>query len=107
MQNLSRIAPARRSNLTLSRRGLLSLAGASAAALGAFSLTSAAPDRADQRRVGQDFPKSDGVDHRKVTFKNRYGITLVGDLYLPKNRSDRRLPRVKAVAVGTMYDSLG
>lgn len=31
------------------------------------------------------FPQSDKVDHRKVTFKNRYGLTLVGDLYVPKN----------------------
>lgn len=30
------------------------------------------------------FPKSDKVEHRKVTFQNRYGITLVGDLYVPK-----------------------
>lgn len=30
------------------------------------------------------FPKSDKVDHEKVTFTNRYGITLVGDLYTPK-----------------------
>ena len=26
------------------------------------------------------FPKSDKVDHKKVTFKNRYGFTLVADL---------------------------
>jgi len=31
------------------------------------------------------FAKSDKVDTHKVTFKNRYGITLVGDMYLPKN----------------------
>ena len=31
------------------------------------------------------FPKSDKVDHRKVTFHNRYGITLAADLYTPKN----------------------
>jgi len=31
------------------------------------------------------FPKSDKVIHQKVTFKNRYGITLAGDLYLPKD----------------------
>lgn len=37
------------------------------------------------------FPKSDKVDHQKVKFKNRYGITLAGDLYLPKERGDRRL----------------
>ncbi len=30
------------------------------------------------------FAKSDKVDHRKVTFVNRYGITLVGDMYIPK-----------------------
>lgn len=30
------------------------------------------------------FPQSNQVTHRKVTFKNRYGITLVGDLYIPK-----------------------
>src|SRR5688572_24603553 len=34
------------------------------------------------------FPKSEKVDHQKVTFRNRYGITLAGDLYLPKNRAD-------------------
>ncbi len=40
------------------------------------------------------FPKSDKVTHRKVSFKNRYGITLVGDLYLPKNRASGPLPAI-------------
>ena len=31
------------------------------------------------------FPKSEKVNHRKVTFHNRYGITLAADLYAPKN----------------------
>ncbi len=31
------------------------------------------------------FPQSDAVTHRKVTFTNRYGITLAADLYTPKN----------------------
>ncbi len=31
------------------------------------------------------FPKSDKVAHRKVTFHNRYGITLAADLYEPKD----------------------
>ena len=31
------------------------------------------------------FDKSDKVDHRKVTFHNRYGITLAADMYTPKN----------------------
>ena len=30
------------------------------------------------------FAKSDKVEHRKVTFRNRYGITLAADLYTPK-----------------------
>jgi uncharacterized protein len=38
------------------------------------------------------FPKSDRVDHQKVTFRNRYGITLAADLYLPKNPPGARLP---------------
>ena len=39
------------------------------------------------------FPKSEKVDHRKVTFHNRYGITLAADLYSPKNSSGR-LPAI-------------
>ena len=31
------------------------------------------------------FPKSEKVDHEKVTFTNRFGITLVADMYTPKN----------------------
>ncbi|MBN3182133.1 alpha/beta hydrolase [Pectobacterium brasiliense] len=40
------------------------------------------------------FAQSNNVDHRKVTFQNRYGITLVGDLYIPKNRGDRKLAAI-------------
>ena len=39
------------------------------------------------------FPKSDLVEHKKVTFHNRYGITLVADMYIPKNTS-RKLPAI-------------
>ncbi|HEY5779563.1 MAG TPA: hypothetical protein VIT00_12545, partial [Terrimicrobiaceae bacterium] len=35
------------------------------------------------------FPKSEKVEHQKVTFKNRYGITLSADLYQPKDRGDK------------------
>lgn len=31
------------------------------------------------------FPKSDKVDHKKVTFSNRYGIELAADMYIPRN----------------------
>lgn len=39
------------------------------------------------------FPKSDKVSHKKVTFHNRYGITLAGDLYVPENASGK-LPAI-------------
>ena len=39
------------------------------------------------------FPQSDKVDHRKVTFHNRYGITLAADLYQPKGAAGR-LPAI-------------
>ncbi|HHS0916105.1 TPA: alpha/beta hydrolase [Salmonella enterica subsp. enterica] len=40
------------------------------------------------------FAQSDKVDHRKVTFQTRYGIMLVGDLYIPKDRGDRKLAAI-------------
>lgn len=39
------------------------------------------------------FPKSDKVEHSKVTFTNRYGITLVADQYRPKGSSGK-LPAI-------------
>ena len=41
------------------------------------------------------FPKSDKVNVEKVTFKNRFGIELVGDLYIPKTmKKDEKLPAI-------------
>ena len=39
------------------------------------------------------FPKSEKVDHKKVTFVNRYGITLAADMYVPKGAAGK-LPAV-------------
>ena len=39
------------------------------------------------------FPKSEKVDHCKVTFVNRYGITLAADMYLPK-KAEGKLPAI-------------
>ena len=39
------------------------------------------------------FERSELVDHSKVTFVNRYGITLAADLYVPKDASER-LPAI-------------
>ena len=40
------------------------------------------------------FRRSDKVDHQKVTFKNRYGITLAADVYLPKDRGNKKLAAI-------------
>lgn len=39
------------------------------------------------------FSKSEKVDHKKITFTNRYGITLAADMYTPKNR-EGKLPAI-------------
>ncbi len=39
------------------------------------------------------FPQSDQVDHSKITFHNRYGITLAADLYMPKHATGK-LPAI-------------
>ncbi len=41
------------------------------------------------------FPKSEKVDHSKITFHNRYGITLAADMYVPK----AAMGRLPAIAV--------
>lgn len=48
------------------------------------------------------FPKSDKVEHTKVTFHNRYGITLAADLYKPKNAQGR----LAAIAVSGPYGAI-
>lgn len=49
------------------------------------------------------FKLSDDVTREKVTFKNRYGITLTGDLYLPKGRGGEKLP---ALAISGPYGAV-
>ncbi|TKW67348.1 MAG: alpha/beta hydrolase [Paracoccus denitrificans] len=73
----------------LGRRALLKLTGAGVAAFSMASFTTTSTAKAQTMTNDWDkvFPQSDKVDHEKVSFTNRYGITLVGDLYLPKDRS--------------------
>ncbi len=40
------------------------------------------------------FEKSDKVSHKKVTFKNRFGITLAADVYKPAAAEGKKLPAV-------------
>jgi dipeptidyl aminopeptidase/acylaminoacyl peptidase len=46
------------------------------------------------RKMGQNLRGKRESHHRKVTFQNRYGITLVGDLYIPKDRGERKLAAI-------------
>ena len=40
------------------------------------------------------FPRDENITVQKVHFKNRYGIDLTGDLYMPKNKPDAKLPAI-------------
>lgn len=46
-----------------------------------------------EEKWDKTFPKSDKVNHEKVTFHNRYGITLAADLYMPKD-AQGKLPAI-------------
>ncbi len=48
------------------------------------------------------FPQSDKVNHSKVTFYNRYGITLAADMYTPKNASGK----LAAIAVSGPFGAV-
>ncbi|MBQ8451927.1 MAG: alpha/beta hydrolase [Clostridia bacterium] len=48
------------------------------------------------------FPKSEKVNHKKVTFKNHFGITLVADMYIPKNTKGK----LAAIAVCGPYGAV-
>ena len=48
------------------------------------------------------FPKSQKVDHRKITFHNRYGITLAADMYTPKGTEGK----LAAIAVSGPFGAV-
>lgn len=54
---------------------------------------SSAANQASGVRLAQEwdktFPKTESVDHQKVTFRNRYGTILAAELFLPKNRGGK------------------
>ena len=51
------------------------------------------------------FPESDKVNHRKVTFKNHFGIELVADLYEPKTQTNRH-DKLPAIAICGPYGAV-
>lgn len=79
------------------RRALLKMTGTGIAAL---SVGAMLPSQASAQakiqlsdKWDKTFPRSDKVDHKKVTFKNRYGVILAADLYQPKNTGGK-LPAI-------------
>ncbi|MGD9944223.1 MAG: alpha/beta hydrolase [Burkholderiaceae bacterium] len=88
------------------RRGLLKLTSTGVAAL-SVGAVAAGPATAQPRVTrgaewDKTFPRSSRVEYRKVTFKNRYGITLAGDLYLPKSARGK----LAALAVGGPFGAV-
>ncbi|MBB5163218.1 alpha/beta hydrolase [Mycobacterium sp. AZCC_0083] len=89
----------------MNRRNLMKLTGTGVAALGALSIAGCAAattdDAAQSPEWDKTFPPSDLVNVERVSFVNRLGIDLVGDLSVPTNL-DRSTPS-PAVIVGHPY----
>lgn len=80
------------------RRSLQAALALGAAPLVSAPVAAASPQNLSSRSLrltsqwDKTFPRSSHVAHRKVTFKNRFGITLAADLYQSKVRSSAKLP---------------
>lgn len=72
--------------------------------VGMLASTQAKETKNMKREADQyTFELSDNVTREKVHFTNRYGITLTGDLYLPKNHGSEKLP---ALAISGPYGAV-
>ena len=78
------------------RRGMLKAGAAGLVTLGILAIPtlSSAKEHIMTQDWDKTFPRSNVVDHQKVSFKNRYGITLAADLYLPKDRGTGKLAAI-------------
>ena len=88
------------------RRNLLKTTVSGLAAM-SVGLVTAAPALAQTRvklsdKWDKTFPKSAKVNHKKVTFKNRYGILLAADLYQPRNAGGK----LAAIAIGGPFGAV-
>lgn len=80
----------------MQRRNAVKLSGAAVLALAAGTVLPVLPAKAQTMSNLWDktFPQSTRVDHQKLRFPNRYGITLSGDLYLPRDRAGEPLAAI-------------
>jgi len=83
-------------SFSFERRGVLKAGAAGLVTLGTLSIPDISSAKAPSMTQDLDktFPRSKAVDHQKVSFKNRYGITLAADLYLPKERGTGKLAAI-------------
>lgn len=88
----------------LGRSNLLKMTGASVAALGMLSLIDTSALAQNTLAWDKTYPQSARVDHKKVSFQNRLGITLVADLYVPKGLD--RSKQHAALVVGTPFGAV-
>ena len=85
--------------------GTMLFAGSAAAADKAPSGTASSKDGKAMELVQEwdkVFPRSDKVEHRKVTFRTRYGTVLAGDLYVPRGAKGK----LAALAVGGPFGAV-
>lgn len=90
----------------LGRRDVLKMTGTGIAALGVGMLATGQAFAQSKIQLSakwdKTFAKSAKVDHKKVSFKNRFGITLAADLYQPKNAQGK----LAALAVGGPFGAV-
>ena len=90
-----------KTHLTL---GLAPLFPTALLSLGALLFTADSATAAGTLAWDKTFPQSPNVIHQKVSFNNRLGITLVADLYVPKNLD--RSKKYPAIVVGGPYGAV-
>jgi len=92
--------------LNMSRRNLLKMTGAVLATIGLSTMATSPAFAQSELQLSEEwdktFAESDTVNHSKVSFKNRYGITLAADLYQPKNGSGKQA----AIVIGGPFGAV-
>jgi fermentation-respiration switch protein FrsA (DUF1100 family) len=90
----------------MGRRNLMKMTGLGIATLSVGTVATTQASAQSQIQLAdkwdKTFARSDKVDHKKLSFKNRYGITLAADLYQPKNTSGR----LAAIAIGGPFGAV-